>query len=289
MSLIDEVLSCQTTIDYSTVTASPALPFRFTLNTDSSVLSPAPGEPQVFCYTVSGQGADTSQFADLSHFVLGVCDTMTYDDLLAVTVLVDGLEQPVVLGGNVTLRSPANPDPTTDCPGLKFDFSLDKDGGEMVVCITLRRAFAVAPVTVCVKGGQTALSSLSICGPACGGGAACQTTVNQRVTLCVPVTVTPFAIAGVITSECCGTPVLQSGTGACAGLPDTDCSFTITQDVCLQIPLAFGADATAGESYTTCQTPTVEADATPVTLPVAQATRARCGGRCPQEARVIDV
>lgn len=62
---------CNLSVDYSNDSSNDRiLPFKFTL-TDDSVLSPEEGEFQKFCYDVEATGTDNSDFADLSHFILG--------------------------------------------------------------------------------------------------------------------------------------------------------------------------------------------------------------------------
>ena len=70
-------MQCSNKIDYSTVTGERILPFQFTLNQENSILNPSEGEFQIFCYDVEGVGTDSSQFADLSHFLLGICEDIT--------------------------------------------------------------------------------------------------------------------------------------------------------------------------------------------------------------------
>ncbi len=245
-------VNCNNTINYADVEASPALPFVFSLDEDNSVLYPAEGENQRFCYRIQGVGADTDRYADLSHFVLGACPALAEDDILSAEVIINGAPQDVEIGGNVSVLTEDSPDPTTGCAGIKVDFGLRKDGGLMLFCFTLRRAFAVAPVPVCVKGGQTELGGLSICGPACGEVSSCGSVVTQRMSICVPVTVTPWARVGDINAECCGEPVLTPGTVLCPGDEDASCSFTISQQLCMQIPMTFGATAVPGTPRTDC-------------------------------------
>ena len=243
---------CLFTADYAQVDATPRLPFRFTLDAETSVLTPGEGELQRFCYIVEGIGNDTSVYADLSHFVLGACPDLLLSDIVSAEVVIDGVSQTVTLGGNVSVRTVANPDPTTGCTGVKFDFPLAKDGGLMSVCFTLARTFAVGVSRLCVKGGQTALSTLSICGPACAEAQACSTFVNQRATVCVPITVTPYAVTGVIGMQCCGAPIVSPGRAACLGNPNTSCTFTVSQELCLSVPVAFGASALVGTASSVC-------------------------------------
>lgn len=70
--------------------------------------------------------------------------------------------------------------------------------------------------------------------------------------ICVPVTVTPFAQAGITTTKCCGDPVVTPGREVCAGVKNGSCFLTITQDICVAVPVEFGAVATVGDSYINC-------------------------------------
>ena len=243
-------LNCNQSVNYGEVSAVPRVPFLFTLQ---SVTTPEAGR-QLFCYTVAGVGEDTSADRDLSHFVLGACPDLTLSDILSAQVIINGVEQDVVLGGNVTVLAP---DPSTGCSGIKFDFGLNKVSGQMSVCFLLGRVFGVGPVSVCVKGGTQVLSSLSICGPSCDLPA-CETTVRQRTTVCVPVTVTPYALVGEITSRCCGAPIITPGVAACAARASTSCTFTVSQELCLSVPVTFGAEASVGTATTQCGTPTAD-------------------------------
>lgn len=87
---------CSNMVDYSSVSGDRILPFRFTLNEEKSVLNPQTGEHQIFCYDVEGVGQDRPQFADLSHFLLGICKDITKEDILSVTVTIDGEPREVI-------------------------------------------------------------------------------------------------------------------------------------------------------------------------------------------------
>jgi hypothetical protein len=80
----------------------------------------------------------------------------------------------------------------------------------------------------------------------------CPTIGYQSASLCVPVTVTPFAQAQATVTKCCGTPVVTSGINTCGGTKNGTCLFTISQDICISVPVAFGAAATVGDVYVTC-------------------------------------
>lgn len=80
----------------------------------------------------------------------------------------------------------------------------------------------------------------------------CPAVGYQSASICVPVTVTPYAQAGMTTTKCCGNPVVTPGRDVCSGVRNGSCFFTITQDICVAIPVEFGATATVGDSYVNC-------------------------------------
>lgn len=245
--------ACNLEVDYSTVPGDRILPFQISLDLDDSVLNPSAGENQRFCYDVAAVGRDSSLYADLSHLVLGVCDTIPAEEIVNITVVINGVAQEVVFGkdGNVELRTEEKPDPPTGCPGLKFDFPLDKVYGTMRICFELTVARQVAGINVCLFGGNTTAEGLTICGPVCetqDGG--CPVVGYQRSTVCVPVTVTPSARVGTPVVSCCGTPVVTSGD-VCprnGGI----CHFTISQEICVAVPVEFDARAVAGTPSVQC-------------------------------------
>ena len=80
----------------------------------------------------------------------------------------------------------------------------------------------------------------------------CPAVGYQSASVCVPVTVTPFAEAGSTTTKCCGDPVVTPGREVCDGVKNGSCFFTITQNICVAVPVEFGAVATVGDSYISC-------------------------------------
>ena len=244
-------LLCNTEIDYSTLPGS-LLPFTVELDLVNSNLTPAPDEYQRFCYIVTGVGTDDPELKDLSHWVLGICNEITEENIVvdSITVVIDEVPQTVDFGVNVEL---INPDPTTGCSGLKFDFEVLKLGGVMNVCFELYDPYPVGPNSVCLKGGTDDVSTgLSICGPSCGEVPPCETFTYQTATVCAPVTVTPTAVAGPTRTICCGDPVVIPGARTCTG-GNTHCYFTVSQRVCIEVPISFGARATVGEAHIVCE------------------------------------
>ena len=59
----------------------------------------------------------------------------------------------------------------------------------------------------------------------------CPAVGYQSASICVPVTVTPFAQTGVTVTKCCGDPVVTPGREVCGGIKNGSCFFTITQDI----------------------------------------------------------
>lgn len=80
----------------------------------------------------------------------------------------------------------------------------------------------------------------------------CPAIGYQSASICVPVTVTPYAQTGIATTKCCGSPVVSSGRDICTGVRNGSCFFTISQDICVAVPVEFGAVASVGDSYVSC-------------------------------------
>ena len=94
------------------------------------------------------------------------------------------------------------------------------------------------------------LSGEKICGPACNEEESCASVFYQLEQVCVPVKVTPFAISENAIARCCGNPVVTQDTTCPSG--KKYCTFTITQPLCIEIPIAFGADVETGAATVQC-------------------------------------
>jgi hypothetical protein len=241
--------ACIYEVDYSTVSGDRILPFVITLNTGTSLLYPGEGLNQTFCYDVVAVGQDDSRYADLSHLLLGICSGITKEDIAGITVFINGEEQKIVWGENVGIVTIDTP---TGCSGLKFDFPLDKVEGQMQICISFYKAYGIGPVNICLFGGETTATGLAICGPSCDGEKACDSVFYQQETVCVPVKVTPFATPGTARTTCCGAATV-SRESLCPG-SQTSCSFVITQNLCIEIPVSFGATVETGAAVVQCGT-----------------------------------
>jgi hypothetical protein len=80
----------------------------------------------------------------------------------------------------------------------------------------------------------------------------CPATAYQSATVCVPVRVRPYAIAGIPTTICCGEPIVTNEGATCAGTLNGRCSFTLTQDICIEVPVEFGARSRVGRPFVEC-------------------------------------
>ncbi|MEG1710255.1 MAG: hypothetical protein RR054_05890 [Clostridia bacterium] len=80
----------------------------------------------------------------------------------------------------------------------------------------------------------------------------CPAVGYQSASICVPVTITPFAQTGATVTKCCGAAIVTSGRTPCEGVKNGVCSFTISQNICVAVPVAFGAVATVGDTFVNC-------------------------------------
>ena len=85
-----------------------------------------------------------------------------------------------------------------------------------------------------------------------GTGEICDTKAKQSATVCVPVTITPFAKVGTISTECCGRPMISTKHEHCKGIENGSCKFTISQKIKVEIPVEFGANTTVGGTFVEC-------------------------------------
>lgn len=80
----------------------------------------------------------------------------------------------------------------------------------------------------------------------------CPATGYQKISVSVPVTIKPFAHVGKAKVTCCGNPVVVSGDNYCHGKKDDICTFTISQTICIEVPVCFGAKTKAGDTFVDC-------------------------------------
>lgn len=80
----------------------------------------------------------------------------------------------------------------------------------------------------------------------------CPAVGFQKASVCVPVLVTPFAHTGKTVTKCCGEPVVTPGEAPCPGRKNGVCAFTISQTICVEVPVNFGAEAAVGDTFVEC-------------------------------------
>lgn len=87
----------------------------------------------------------------------------------------------------------------------------------------------------------------------CGGMGKCPALVHDTVCVQAEVTINPYVNVGKIESYCLGKPVI----GACSGKmpPAKCCSFTVSQNIRVQVPLTFSAYAKAMPTGIVCGMP----------------------------------
>ncbi len=82
------------------------------------------------------------------------------------------------------------------------------------------------------------------------GSNTCTRNAYQRARVSVPVAVKPFTFAGPTEAFCCGDPIIKEIR--CTGTKNRICYFTISQEICVEIPIHFGANACVGSTWVDC-------------------------------------
>lgn len=80
---------------------------------------------------------------------------------------------------------------------------------------------------------------------------ACPITVHDTVCVDAEVTITPLVTVGEIHSNCVGGAVI----GSCPGTPSQSCTFNVRQEICVEVPITFEANASATPRGIVCGTP----------------------------------
>lgn len=76
----------------------------------------------------------------------------------------------------------------------------------------------------------------------------CSKSATQCVSVSLPVEVSPVASVGEITTSCQGTPVVTCQTDGTRNV----CVLTVTQQVCMTIPVNYGVRTSAGTAEIGC-------------------------------------
>lgn len=79
----------------------------------------------------------------------------------------------------------------------------------------------------------------------------CPTMINETVCVQADVTITPNVEVGTIDTFCVGPPVI----GACNGEVVQESTFSVSQNICVQIPFNFSVEAVATPSGMVCGSP----------------------------------
>ena len=80
----------------------------------------------------------------------------------------------------------------------------------------------------------------------------CPTTGVQEVSVCLPVTIKPFAVTGPVSVDCCGEAQIDRSGRPCRGKVGATCMFTISQKLRIDVPVEFGANVKVGETFVDC-------------------------------------
>lgn len=87
--------------------------------------------------------------------------------------------------------------------------------------------------------------------PDVGAQGKCAHVCVQYADVSVPIKLNPYTNVGCVKVECCGAPEV-----VCRVKPECSknkgCEFTITQTMCVRIPVEFGAVATVGDTIVEC-------------------------------------
>ena len=78
---------------------------------------------------------------------------------------------------------------------------------------------------------------------------ACPVIGSQSATACLPVAISPYAVAGPAKIKCCGEPEIIANCNHCRGRKNGICEFIISQKMRVDIPVEFGASVNVGDTY----------------------------------------
>ncbi|MEG0369998.1 MAG: hypothetical protein RR593_08360 [Hungatella sp.] len=70
--------------------------------------------------------------------------------------------------------------------------------------------------------------------------------------LSVPIKIRPYAIVGNLETVCCGDPIISCRTGQ-GNNGSCGCEITITQTICIRIPVEYGTLADIGDTCISCK------------------------------------
>ena len=79
----------------------------------------------------------------------------------------------------------------------------------------------------------------------------CEKIVHQKAKVSLPISIEPFVVTGKIKARCCGNTKI---TIEC----NDNCSYVITQEICVEIPVKFGVKTELKEECVECEAPFIE-------------------------------
>lgn len=76
----------------------------------------------------------------------------------------------------------------------------------------------------------------------------CSKVATQCVNISAPMTLQPAAVVGTVAVTCQGTPTITCVTNG----DGTSCTLTMTQQICVSVPVRYGVTMTTGEATIGC-------------------------------------
>lgn len=80
----------------------------------------------------------------------------------------------------------------------------------------------------------------------------CPTIGSQSATVCLPVSISPYAVTGPACVKCRGSAVINHTCMDCKGKVNGKCDFVISQKIQIDLPVEFGATVKVGDTYVDC-------------------------------------
>lgn len=253
---MSEDLCTRRIADYS----QTALPYVFTFDSLHSNIVPNANGEQVFSYIVQAYGNGTQ--INLKKFTLLTCDKINANDFIDFRYVIYNNQ---IVVTDVAAAYTIGLDPDTQDSGITITFTGDglssNDAYMMTFDFTIKGDYTLSEVGVTVFGadGTTKLDGQSVCGPTCNDPTPCDNVVYKDVVVCAEVEVTPNVQSGTVQTKCCGVPKVGV-TGSCTGAQK--CGFSISQCICVGVPLTFNASAQVTTTGINCDPEDGECDCT---------------------------
>jgi len=76
----------------------------------------------------------------------------------------------------------------------------------------------------------------------------CPTIGSQSATVCLPVSISPYAVTGPACVKCRGSAVINHTCMDCKGIVNGKCDFVISQKIQIDLPVEFGATVKVGDT-----------------------------------------